>query len=40
MCVCVERIEFGRGLYIGEAEAGIESWPELSRVSPGNEWRQ
>ena len=27
-------------LFIGEAEAGIESSPELSRVSLGDEWRQ
>ena len=40
LSVCMERTEFGRGLYIGEAEAGIEGSRELSGVSLGDEWRQ
>ena len=40
LSVCAERNELGGALFIGEAEAGIESSPELSGVSPGDEWRQ
>ena len=39
-CVCVWRNEIGGALFICEIKAGIESSPELSGVSPGNEWRQ
>ena len=40
LSVCAERNELGGALFIGEAEAGIESSPELSGVASGDEWRQ
>ena len=40
MSVCEERNKLREALFIAEAEAGIESSPEFSGASPGDEWCQ
>ena len=40
MSVCEESNGLGGALFIAEAEAGIESSPEHSGASHGDEWRE